>query len=104
MRPGPRPSMVALLDSPMRLRLPTFVALLLVLASSVPARAAQTWYGYYLDARDRSIPAKDYRKALALLDQAIKLKPESALSQQTYGVEFIDYFPYFYQGQCHLAL
>ena len=96
--------MVALLDSPMRLRVPTFVAVLLVLASGAPARAAQTWYGYYLDARDRSIPDKDYRKALALLDQAIKLKPESALNEQTYGVEFIDYFPYFYQGQCHLAL
>ena len=96
--------MVVLLGSSMRLRVPAVAAVLLVLASGAPARAAQTWYGYYLDARDRYIPAKDCRKALSLLEQAVKLKPESALNEQTYGVEFIDYLPYFYQGRCHLAL
>ena len=34
----------------------------------------------------------------------MKLKPESGLDEQTYGLEFIDYLPYFHQGQCYLAL
>jgi tetratricopeptide (TPR) repeat protein len=86
----------------MRLRVP-LLAVLLVCASGVPARA-ETWYGLYLDARDKDIPNKRYKEALAKLEQAVRLKPESGLEQQTYGLEFIDYLPYFYQAKCYLAL
>src|SRR5882672_9046725 len=93
------------LDSSMRLRAP-FVAGLLVLALGAPSTQAapRSWYAYYLDARDKLIPAKKYREALTSLEQAVKLKPESDLEVQTYGLEFIDYLPYFYQGKCYLAL
>jgi len=89
----------------MRLRAP-FVAGLLVLALGAPSvqAAPRSWYAYYLDARDKLIPAKKYREAIASLEQAVKLKPESDLEVQTYGLEFIDYLPYFYQGKCYLAL
>jgi len=88
----------------MRLRVP-FVAVLVVALGAPSLQAApRSWYAYYLDARDRLIPAKEYRKAIANLEQAIKIKPDSALEEQTYGLEFIDYLPYFYQGKCYLAL
>ncbi len=89
----------------MRLRAP-FVAGLLVLALGAPSvqAAPRSWYAYYLDAKNKDIPAKRYREAITGLEQAVKLKPESDLEVQTYGLEFIDYLPYFYQGKCYLAL
>jgi tetratricopeptide (TPR) repeat protein len=89
----------------MRLRAP-FVAGLLVLALGAPAAQAapRSWYAYYLDARDKDIPAKRWKKALEELEHAVKLKPDSALTEQTYGLNFEDYLPYFYEGKCHLAL
>ena len=86
----------------MRLRVP-LLAVLLVFASGLPAARRDlvrptTW------TREKDIPAKKYKAALAKLEQAVRLKPESGLDQQTYGVQFIDYLPYFYQGKCHLAL
>jgi tetratricopeptide (TPR) repeat protein len=88
----------------MRLRVP-FVAVLVVALGAPSTQAApRSWYAYYLDARDKQIPAKEYRKAITSLEQAVKIKPDSALEEQTYGLEFIDYLPYFYQGKCYLAL
>jgi tetratricopeptide (TPR) repeat protein len=88
----------------MRLRVP-FVAVLVVALGAPSTQAApRSWYEYYLNARDRLIPNKRYPEAIASLEQAIKLKPDSALEEQTYGLQFIDYFPYFYQAKCYLAL
>src|SRR5262249_52776418 len=85
------------------------IAALAVLVAAVvaarPAHAAPApWYAYYLDAHDKLIPAKRYAEALQSLEQAVRLKPESALNEQTYGLEFIHYLPYFYEGKCYLAL
>jgi tetratricopeptide (TPR) repeat protein len=88
----------------MRLRVPSLAVLLLLSAGAPLTAAPNTWYGHYLDARDKYIPAKRYKEALDSLDQAVRLKPDSALNAQTYGLEFIDYLPYFYQAKCHLAL
>ncbi|HYU41709.1 MAG TPA: hypothetical protein VEQ84_06135, partial [Vicinamibacteria bacterium] len=89
----------------MRLRAP-FVAGLLVLALGAPSvqAAPRSWYAYYLDARDKHIPAKRWKNALEELEQAVKLKPDSVLNEQTYGLNFEDYLPYFYEGKCHFAL
>jgi tetratricopeptide (TPR) repeat protein len=88
----------------MRVRVPSLAVLLVFTLGGVPVHAAaRPWYAYYLDAKDRYIAAKDCKRALANLEQAVKLKPDSALEEQTYGLEFIDYLPYFYQGKCHLA-
>jgi tetratricopeptide (TPR) repeat protein len=32
----------------------------------------------------------------------VRLKPEPALDEQTYGLQFVDYFPYYHLGLCHL--
>ena len=71
---------------------------LLVLATAVPSGAVGTWYDYYLDARDKHIPAQQWDAALASLKQAVKLKPDPGVDERTYGMDFVDYFPYYYQG------
>src|SRR5258705_10676928 len=88
----------------MRLRVPLVAVLAVALSAPSTHAAPRTWYDNYLEAKDRSIPNKKYREALAYLEQAVKAKPDSALEEQTYGLQFIDYLPYFYQGKCYLAL
>ena len=34
----------------------------------------------------------------------MKLKPGSALNEQTYGLQFVDYLPYYHMGVCYLKL
>jgi hypothetical protein len=80
----------------MRLRIAGMA--LSALAIAVPSGAVGTWYDYYLDARDKHIPAQRWDAALASLKQAAKLKPESGVDERTYGMDFIDYFPYYHQG------
>jgi hypothetical protein len=88
----------------MRLRVPFLAVLVAVLGAPSTQAAPRTWYENYLEATDKLIPAKRYPEALAHLEQAVKAKPDSALEEQTYGLNFIDYLPYFYQGKCYLAL
>src|SRR5688572_10909231 len=83
------------------MRVRTAGAALLVLACAARADAVGTWYDYYLEARDKHLPAQRWEPALASLRQAVKLKPDSGVEQRTYGMEFIDYFPYYYQGVVH---
>ena len=32
----------------------------------------------------------------------MRLKPASGLNQVTYGLQFVDYLPYYWMGVCHL--
>jgi tetratricopeptide (TPR) repeat protein len=75
-----------------------FLSLLL----PAPARAAREWYDYYLAARDRLIPAGRCAEAIKELDEAIRIKPSSGLNEQTYGLQFIDYLPYYQRGRCRV--
>jgi tetratricopeptide (TPR) repeat protein len=86
----------------MRRRFPLLFVAAVLLAS--PAWAVQEWYDHYLEARDRLIPEKRYAEALKSLQQALRLRSGSALNVQTYGLQFVDYLPYYYQGLCHLRL
>jgi hypothetical protein len=79
------------------------VFLLLSLLPS-PVHAAREWYDYYLSARDRLIPAGRCAEAIDELDAAIRMKPASALNEQTYGLQFIDYLPYYQRGRCRLKM
>ncbi len=88
----------------MRLRRVPLLPALLLFAFAAPAFAASTWYDSYLDARDKHLPNKRYKEALANLQEAARLKPEPAVNEQTYGLDFIDYFPYYYQGLAYLGL
>jgi hypothetical protein len=80
----------------------TCAFLLLSFSFLPPARAAREWYDYYLSARDRLIPAGRCAEAIQELDAAIRMKPSSALNEQTYGLQFIDYLPYYQRGRCRL--
>ena len=85
-------------------RIGLLLGLVLLCVSVSPAWAVKEWYDYYLDARDRLIPAGKYQEALTALEAARRLKAASALNEQTYGLQFIDYLPYYYEGVCHLKL
>src|SRR5262245_49369644 len=78
-------------------------ALILLLWAS-PAWAVREWYDHYLDARDRLMPAGNYAEALTELQAAVRLKSASAMNEQTYGLQFIDYLPYYHLGVCYLRL
>ena len=91
-RTGPRPAG--------RARLAALTAVLLALPG--PAWAVRDWHEHYLEARDKLIPAGRCPQALKSLQDAVKLKPGSALNLQTYGLQFVDYVPYYWMGVCHL--
>jgi len=63
---------------------------------------ADRWYEHYdraLDAIDQS----DWTAAIEELDSAVSQRPESGRSARTYGVRFVRYFPYYYQGISHFS-
>jgi hypothetical protein len=80
----------------------TFAFFLLTLSFPATTRAAREWYDYYLSARDRLIPAGRCTEAIQELDAAIRMKPAPALNEQTYGLQFIDYLPYYQRGRCRV--
>src|SRR5262245_23807858 len=84
-----------------RLSSPLLPLLLLLVAS--PAWAIQEWYDYYRDA-EASMRRSRYDEALRSLQEAVRLRKESGLNVRTYGMTFVDYFPYYQQGLCHLRL
>jgi hypothetical protein len=79
------------------------LALALGLAAA-PAWAQKEWYDYYLKARDELIPDGKCAEALKSLEAAVRIKPLPALNEQTYGLQFVDYLPYYYQGVCYLKM
>lgn len=84
----------------MALRRGLGLVLLLLLAS--PAWAVKEWYDHYQAATLNLIPAGKYAEAITSLQEAIRLKPNPAVNEQTYGLQFIDYLPYYYLGLCYL--
>ena len=72
------------------------------MAAASPAFAVKEWYVYYLDATEGKMKAGRYDDALRDLREAVRLKPTSAVNEQTYGLQFIDYLPYYHMGLCHL--
>jgi tetratricopeptide (TPR) repeat protein len=76
------------------------LALLLVLAAA-PAWAVRDWYDFYQDGKQQADRGR-CKEALANLAQARRLKPSSELEVRLYGLVFIDYVPYYYEGVCHV--
>jgi tetratricopeptide (TPR) repeat protein len=87
-------------------RLPCLASLALLLCLGVVASAwaVDEWYELYMTAKDRQIPRGQLNEAIRNLKAAVHLKPSSGLDQQTYGLQFTDYFPYYYLGLCHSRL
>jgi tetratricopeptide (TPR) repeat protein len=76
------------------------LALALSLAAALPARAAREWYDYYLQARDRDIPARRWSDCVKNLREALRLRPTPGNNVRTYGLEFVPYVPHYYLGVC----
>jgi hypothetical protein len=78
--------------------------LLLLALVPRPAWAVKEWYDQYLLARDQLMREQRWSEALASLQEAVKLRPTPALNEQTYGLQFVDYLPYYHMGACYLKL
>jgi tetratricopeptide (TPR) repeat protein len=74
----------------------------LVVVAATPA-SASLWYEDYASAL-RAMRAEEWDQAVAYLEQAIQNRPESCVECKTYGMNFIDYFPYLKQGICQYQL
>jgi hypothetical protein len=83
----------------MPFRRAAFALLLVVLAG--PAWAVKDWYDFYEEAKQQVARGR-CTEALANLAQARRLKPNSELELRPYGLVFIDYVPYYYEGVCQL--
>ena len=62
------------------------LAAVVSLLCAAPALAVQEWYDYYLEARDRHIPAGRWSDCIRDLGEALKLRPQPGLNVQTYGL------------------
>src|SRR5439155_26061619 len=77
-----------------------FLACVLLL-STATAWADKDWYDVYQDGKQQ-VERGRCKEALADLAQARRLKPSSDLEVRLYGLVFIDYLPYYYEGVCHV--
>jgi len=59
--------------------------------------AAQEWYEYYEQGRE-AVAEQRWDDAIRNLSRAIALRDEPGANVKTYGLQFIDYFPYTYRG------
>jgi tetratricopeptide (TPR) repeat protein len=76
-------------------------ALLLFLAA--PVFAIKEWYDYYGAGKDQ-VQRLRCQEALVNLQEAVRLRPTSGVRLRTYGMDFVDYFPYYQQGLCYAHL
>jgi tetratricopeptide (TPR) repeat protein len=75
-----------------------------LLLAAGPALTLEEWYVHYRRATEQLIPAGKCAQALRELQAAVQIKPASGLNQVTYGLQFEDYLPYYWQGVCHLEM
>ena len=64
--------------------------------------SSQEWYEYYLNAQKAS-DAEEWEKAILLFKKAIAKDPQPEKQKSTYGMHYVDYFPYLELGQVYLA-
>jgi tetratricopeptide (TPR) repeat protein len=60
------------------------------------------WYDYYLQARNKDVPAERWDACVENLGEALRLRQRPGLDVQTYGLQFVDYLPHYYLGLCLL--
>jgi tetratricopeptide (TPR) repeat protein/Cdc6-like AAA superfamily ATPase len=87
-----------------RFRSRLLLALALAASHPLPALAAREWYDYYLQARDRDIPERQWADCVKNLRSAMRLRPTAGTNVRTYGMWTEDYLPEHYLGVCLLRL
>ncbi len=81
----------------------TLVSLMVILLGLACTARADQWNESY-EKGQAALREQRYREAVAFFTDAIEQKPDSRANARTYGVRFIDYFPYFYRGLAHAHL
>lgn len=71
-----------------------FISLLLLFTKAL---YAAEWYESYENAK-KAIDKQRWEQALNLLNSALGVKSKPSANAKTYGLRFIDYFPYLYRG------
>ena len=74
-----------------------------MLAFPAGQAGAQQWFESYRDGLDALREGKP-TEAVSFFSQAIDRRPESKANARTYGVKFVDYFPYVYRGIAYVRL
>jgi len=64
---------------------------------------ADAWYESYEKGLE-AIRQEQWQKAVGFMNDAIEEKPDSRANAKTYGLQFIDYFPYLYRGIAYSKL
>lgn len=78
-------------------------ALALLLSLAAPAWAVKEWHDYYADG-EAQLQKGRHQEALKSFQEAARLKADSDLNARSYGMEFVQYLPYFRMGICYLRL
>ncbi len=73
------------------------------LLSAAPAWAIKGWDDHYAEGL-ALLHDGQYKQALQSFQEAVKLKPDSDVNARSYGMEFVQYLPYYQMGVCHLRL
>jgi tetratricopeptide (TPR) repeat protein len=81
----------------------TLASLVLLLIGLTGSVHADQWNESY-EKGLAALRERQYRTAVTLFTDAVEQKPESKANARTYGVRFIDYFPYVYRGVAHAHL
>jgi hypothetical protein len=74
-----------------------------LLLAALSAARADEWYVNYQKAKE-AVSAKQWQRAVDLLNEAIGDKDRSSSHVKTYGMQFIPYFPYIYRGVAYFNL
>jgi hypothetical protein len=74
----------------------------LLLAAAATAHADE-WYVNYQKAKE-AVQARQWQRAVDLLNEAVGDKDQSSAHVKTYGMQFIPYFPYIYRGAAYFNL
>jgi tetratricopeptide (TPR) repeat protein len=61
------------------------------------------WFESYEKGRE-AVRKGQWQQAVTLLSEALDAEPDSRANKQTYGLQFIDYFPYLYRGIAYYKL
>lgn len=77
--------------------------LVLMLVFPLGEASAQKWYEHYGEGLTALQKGRN-AEAISCFTRAITQRPESKAGARTYGVSFIDYFPYIYRGIAHARL
>jgi hypothetical protein len=64
---------------------------------------ADAWYESYEKGLE-AIRQEQWQRAVGFMNDAIDDKPDSRANAKTYGLQFIDYFPYLYRGIAYAKL